>query len=599
MPRKPKYRDVVVDIPVNVSVDPNGYVYYNITSTVKRDNDGKKKYNDHKKVIIGKAISEPRQWQVDRKMTPNDNYYSVFSTSGQDTKPQRPVHDKSLVVGLHVALDALAKECGLLDDLYDAFGEEDSQTLLDFAHYMLSERSAVAQHVPSWGRKHATFEYEVPKDDEICRFLKSRIDVSEIKYFKSLWALRNISDGHVYFCYDSTNENSQAKGISLVEKGHAKDDPSLEQVNTDYVVRQDDGLPISFCEFPGSVNDMKEAKEMIAFLRELLEYASSHKKVDADSIVDLFITLICDRGYISQENVEELDDAGIGFILMLRGNMGITEKLITEHVFDVKKPRNYIRDRDQYVLVVPGPLFENDKRTRYFYIIWDSKAERDNRLKTYDKIERYEKELHKLVERKTLVTQLELKKYYEYFDVVTVNDGTVETRKRGRGIGTTETESFRVVSYQRNEDKMEFELLKCGYHVVVSSSELSAEELLMRYSKRDCVEKVFSALKSHLGMDELGVHSDEALHSKSMAWFIASIIYCVMQNKSESLRKKNSKIYTTPCIIKTLEEITADMNILKGEYERSYAYTAHQETILSAFGIKTETIDNYIKTLRQ
>ena len=600
MPRKSKYGGIAVDIPTNVSVDPNGYVYYNTTSEVKRDGNGKILYNSHKKVLIGKTISDPKLWKNNRKMTPNDNFYSLFTVTSKDDRPQRAIHDDHIFVGMHVLMDKLANECGLLDDLYETFGKEDSQKLLDLAHYILSSKSAIMQHARSWGRIHSTFQYKMPEDDKISNFFSSNVSLSEINLFKSLWTLRNISDGHVYFCYDSTNVNSQAEGITLVEKGHAKDDPSLEQVNVDYVVRQDDGLPLTFCEFPGSINDMKEAKEMIAFLRELLEYAESHQHHGSKrTIEDLFITLICDRGYISQENVEELDKAGIGFILMLRKNMGITERLISEHINDVKKPRNYIRDRDQYVLVVPGHLFDGDERTRYFYIIWDAKAEKDNRKKLFSELDKYDLELKKLRDRKTLVTELDLKKYYDYYNFRLAMDGTVDVKKRGKGVGTTEATAYRVEEFVRNEEIIEHDLMQCGYHIIVSSCELSAAELLMRYSKRDCVEKVFMALKSHLGMDKPGVHTDDALHAKSMVWFITAIIYSIIQHRTEPLRKKNASDFTTPCVIETIDEICADMNLLKGKFERRYALTAQQEKILNIFGIKGDVIDDYIDKLKR
>ena len=56
---------------------------------------------------------------------------------------------------------------------------------------------------------------------------------------------------------------------SIVQKGYAKDDPTLPQVNTDYVIRQSDGMPITYLHSPGSVTDIASASEMIKFFEEI------------------------------------------------------------------------------------------------------------------------------------------------------------------------------------------------------------------------------------------------------------------------------------------------------------------------------------------
>ena len=123
--------------------------------------------------------------------------------------------------------------------------------------------------------------------------------------------------------------------VFLVEKGHAKDDPTLCQVNMDYVVRQGDGLPVTFTTFPGSINDMAEASEMLRFFKDLLD-GTDKQDVRPD------ITMICDRGYISEENVNTLDDGGMQFLLMLRANMGITDELLSEYASKTKSSANYL-----------------------------------------------------------------------------------------------------------------------------------------------------------------------------------------------------------------------------------------------------------------
>ena len=116
-------------------------------------------------------------------------------------------------------------DSGLREELLKVFQEEETDLILDLAMYMLTEESAVFQHFPHWGRSHAIFSGSVRSDSYISRFQKESISLSKINQFKEFWAKRAIDDGKLYFCYDSTNTNSQAEGVFLVQKGHAKDDP--------------------------------------------------------------------------------------------------------------------------------------------------------------------------------------------------------------------------------------------------------------------------------------------------------------------------------------------------------------------------------------
>ena len=118
-----------------------------------------------------------------------------------------------------------------------------------------------------------------------------------------------------------------------------------------------------------------------------------------------------------------------------------------------------------------------------------------------------------------------------------------------------------------------------------------------RYSKRDCVEKLFQALKSALGMDKYGVGSDDSIHGKALIWFVASILHAVMFDKTSALRVNNKKDFTLPAIIDQLDMIPADKDLSTGKYSRRYAPTRKQASILSAFGMTYEDIDQVIEDM--
>ena len=66
------------------------------------------------------------------------------------------------------------------------------------------------------------------------------------------------------------------------------------------MVRQGDGLPLIYKDYPGFIVDVTQCSDMIETLQSL-GYQD--------------IVAICDRGYISKENLASFDNAGIGFLL--------------------------------------------------------------------------------------------------------------------------------------------------------------------------------------------------------------------------------------------------------------------------------------------
>ena len=128
---------------------------------------------------------------------------------------------------------------------------------------------------------------------------------------------------------------------------------------------------------------------------------------------------------------------------------------------------------------------------------------------------------------------------------------------------------------------------------------MTAQQAVDAYAKRDCVEKAFEALKSHLGMDKIGVTTEEAMHGKGLVWFVASILYSLLFNGTSSLRVTDRKHYTIPAIVDTLEAIKADKNIDKAIYERRYKLTKRQNDILKKWKVTEAMIDDVITLLNE
>ncbi len=196
------------------------------------------------------------------------------------------------------------------------------------------------------------------------------------------------------------------------------------------------------------------------------------------------------------------------------------------------------------------------------------------------------------------MTKQELDNDRTYFDIQCHEEGTLIVKKRGRGAGEDkEVPSYVIDSFTRNREAIDRASSKCGYMVLASSEPMSAKETMQAMSRRDCVEKTFRALKSSLEMDKMGVHFESSLHTKSLIWFVASILHALIFSKTEKLRVKDRKRSTVPALVEQCEEITADRDLTTGTYQRKYKLTKMQRQDLAPCGVSLDMIDQAISDL--
>lgn len=594
MPRIDRSESNIFPWPKGAYIRNKSYVYINTNnkyiSPSEKKEKGTRGYTGHDSVCIG-VIYDPQHPNI-KKLYANAAYRATLVPV---ELPDPPKMADSLAVGLTCWIAEVSDCSGLTADLVEAFGEPETQLILDLAAYMLSKESAVMQHFPAWAREHVLFSADIRDDTFIGQFLKSILTIPRIKQFREAWAVRNIGNGRIFLCYDSTNVNSQAEGVFIVQRGHAKDDPTLAQVNTDYVIRQSDGLPLTYLHSPGSVSDIAQASEMIRFVSRI-------KKLSGK---DVNLCLICDRGYISETNLRHMDEVGLEYILMLRTSFSKYDEL-ADSVVDIIKSYKYelqIEDGDErYGLTRECVLYQGGPAC-CAQIIWSAERYSSKRESVKNTIVKERAKLEAFIaenkgksfEMKELewvptYFQLQLEKGEPRFE---------ERKKRGRwgGTKTVEIETVKVTGYADDEAAINQLYLKAGIMITISRVQMTAQEANDAYAKRDCVEKTFEALKSHLGMDKIGVTTEEAMHGKGLIWFVASILHALLFNATASLRATDRKHFTVPAMIDQMEAIKADKNMSTGKRERRYKLTNKQQKIFHFWKIDEETVDRRIAAI--
>lgn len=117
--------------------------------------------------------------------------------------------------------------------------------------------------------------------------------------------------------------------------------------------------------------------------------------------------------------------------------------------------------------------------------------------------------------------------------------------------------SFRT-KLEELSDKEAIELLKAslingreGFFCLKSNRDLTLEDALMTYRKKDSIEKIFHSLKNEINIKPLRVWSDDSIYGAIILGFIAQLFISLMRYEFEDLKHISTKF-----IKKSLKNLT-------------------------------------------
>lgn len=558
-------KDIEIKMRNGFYSDAKGYVFRSVQK-YSREHKGARP----EKTYIGK-LSEKKGF-----FHPNDRYFEMYPQ--EEKKEELPKQSPSISYGPFALFEKIAADTGLRECLIRSFlpGEEtdtqkaseetigNADLVLDLASYMIRDESGDMQHFPEYCFRNAILSDRIASDSEVSKFLKESIDNRTREKFLSVWRESNRSDEPVFVCYDSTNFNSVSEGVSFVERGYAKDDPDKPQFNLECVVRSKDGLPLAYDTFPGSVIDIRQCRKMIGLIKNL-----GYKD----------ITFVCDRGYISEENIRQIREEGYSFVFMVKDNLVMKKDIVDEHGQDIRENFDcYYKDYDVFAKTYRVTIY--DDMEVYHHLFYTSEISKEDRLFFHDRIDRMEEELRGMIGKKIEQPKSQMEKTYgRYFDLV---------------FPDSQGSKLVLASFSRNIGKINSEYRKLSFYSIITDRELSIEEVMEQYKLRDRVEKSFLSIKTGMRLKSFGTHSDSTTESKVFVCFVASIMRSVLVDKTRKLRqeKKDSKSYTVTAALGELGKIEATESYASGKRVIRYVLSKRQKTILSEFGID----ENYLNT---
>ena len=528
------------------------YVYHVTGKEYKKD----KQYVVESRVCIGKMVDE-------KNMNPNDNFYAYYEIiGGEDEK--LPRHSDAVRIGAPLLLISIMDELRITELLESVHGTEDMNLIRDMICYMVIRETSAMQHYGDYSWGHYVQSAKAWDDSKISEFFKNDMDYAQIEDFIVKWNEIQPEHSGIYISYDSTNMNTTAEGIDMAEFGHAKDDPEVEQVNISYAVNHKNSTPLFYEMYPGSIIDNSQCTHMVERAREY-----GYKNIG----------LILDRGYFSIKNIRYFDSKGYDFLMMVKVNSELVAEKIKENSLPLMtaKAKYFLPEHEVYAVTKTGTLGD-DLLVRYFHIYYDNVRAGQEKNEYLKQLEIKEEHVKKRVAEK-IRRREDMRAYEKLFKLKYDNNGY-------------------LLSYKRNEKKIQEELDKHGFFVIVTSKEMTAGEALEIYRKRDSVEKIFRMLKTGLEYDTFRVHSQLSLESKTYVLFLASIVrnYLYQGLKEAAVKGKNRKSYTVPAAISELEKIIAVKNS-KDKYIRRYGLTAKQKKILSQFNLNDSDVSRAVNQL--
>lgn len=594
--------DNLFPFPKGAFVVNGRYVYINTgnryVSRDERKTPGERGYTGHDQACIG-ALMNPGDTEC-RMFYANKFYRENFlgdDAGGQSARhhdeelPEMPSVDSCVHAGLFPIVSRAEDFKRLFALLADCFGAYDTGRILDLASFMISRRSASFERYPGWAREHIVFSENAVDEDFPEKFLGRSLRHADVSRFMEEWSRENIGSGRVYLCCDSIVQATGPDGVRIVPGTDVPEMLTGLQADTDIVLRQSDGMPLACLHAPGCDQGIAGAGEIEDFIAGITE--GTGKKAS--------VSVVADRGFITEGNLREMEKAGIGYMLMLDTSSGPGAELCERLAGGIVSGENRLSDSEEkYGITADSRLFEGGRKC-CAHVIRSEELFRA-RLASFDlDLERRRAELAYFIEsagdtdftmreieestdgRTRLLFSLELEKSGQRKEPVETDGGSSE------GAEEVFADTFRITGFSENARTIDLERRKCGIHVIVSSRKTDIRKAESVFSERDSVREFLESVKVCLAVNGSGHREGTGL-----IWFVASVIYSIILKRTSALRKSDREDFTMSRISDELEEIEAYRDPESGEYGRRYGLNERQRQILRCFGLSENDIDECI-----
>lgn len=542
------YLDFLVEVPNEkgkITTKKKGDAIY-VNYEVGREYYPDRQYTIPKRVTIGKLSKAGNGMMV-----PNQNFLTYFPEVELPEEKFNSNRSSCLKIGPYVVIQKILEEYKIPELLERQFEGKDLGLFLDLMAYSIICENNAGQYYPMYAYGHPLFTegMRIYSDAKVSDFLCGMSGEESIGFLND-WNSTCDHREKIYVSYDSTNKNSEAGNIEMVEFGEAKVDVGAPIFNYSIAYDTKNAKPLFYETYLGSIADISRLEFMLGKAK-----GYGYKNIG----------FILDRGYFSKGNIRKMDEYGYSFVIMVKGMAKLANTLILKNKGRFEEERKYsIRKHHVYGFTVKSKLYLDDEKDRYFHVYHSTGKEHGEKEELEEMLERLGKRLRAQYGTDYQLSDAEK----EYFDTFYDSHGILTLVKE-------------------KDDVIKRALQLCGYFCIVTSDKMTAAEAIDLYYSRDASEKLFRGDKSYLGNKSERTHYTESTEAKIFVEFVALIvrngIYTRLKEELERIDEKPNYM-TVPAAIRELEKI----EMIRGRdqvYRLDHAVTKTQKTILNAFGM--------------
>jgi transposase len=479
-------------------------------------------------------------WDPEKKQSRQKRrYLGVWDESTGQIIPKTADRDVKTTksFGPSYLLDIVGDEIQLREKLYDAFGKDGDSILAVAMSKLLHPTSLKNLH-------HVLDDSFLPemyslKDSFSSQWLSSFLerlsfkDAAMTSFYNSLIAGEDDT-----LIFDITSLSSASRNIDWLEYGYNRDGLDLPQVNLGLVLSLHRHIPLYFKLFPGSINDVVTLKNLVA---EVKSFGITKS---------LFIL---DRGFYSENNIKELSNEKIDFILPLPFSINIGKGLISETNKDIENPANAKRFGGDIFYVLESDVHIGGVKA-YGCVLYNKKREGLETNSFYNR----------LIDIECALQGKEFRNPIDQFKRTAANfERYFECSIDGK-----------MISLRRRANAISQAVNRFGKTILLSATKRSWDEVLSLYRERDEVEKKFDDLKNELEVMPLRVQKIETLQGLLFIFFISLILRAILLR-----RARDAKLLDKNSIEELLMELAKLRAVKVGEKWRLTEVSKKQRTI--------------------
>lgn len=397
---------------------------------------------------------------------------------------------------------AVARDTGLLEDLTAVWGAHCAQIMLSVAFHWIHTGHNAAYLYESWSPGKLLPYAENLSSKELSGFFENL--VQKPGWRKDFFQARvNRLPENEVLSFDATAIASEAEDMSYVRFGKGKEGGYQSQIGLIVLLGHRTQMPVLFRLLPGNITDVTTVPDMLFRFDEITD----KKRVFA---------AVMDRGYCSIDNIARFIDQDCRVILAAKTNLNWIVEAMEDAMTDMWRPAMRIQEKKCWGRTVEMQKVFPDGKTRTFWV----------------HVYRSESKSH--VENDAFFADLEnFEKAWANFKPSAGRDATENALLKSPLLKFYKNPGLPGrAPLVRDEWALESETRYFGFFCNITTFECTAEEAIVEYSTRDCIEKSFKAGKSYADLDTLRAHGDETAEGRLLIGFccmtILSRIYQLM-----------------------------------------------------------------------